>query len=357
MPEKIPRPSLPQIIDRIQSDIEYHLEDANARAEESLLNCLAQANAGVFHGLYGYADYLAKQLHPLTADINWLERWATSLEAERLAATKATGTLLVAGSGTVQAGTQLQHINSKQRYKVSQTITDDPTLLCEIIALEAGKEGNIKSGEVLDFISAIEGIATTGTIQSLGGGADQESIEVWRNRVAKKFAERSKIGDDDDYAQWAKDSHPAITDAWVYQREYGLGSIVIRCIAGNSLNIIPDNQTLETAQANLDKKRNSGATVFLLAATPKIINITLSDITDMGIQDGIEKELKLLFQHKQQQSALMRESEIDAAIQRYSIDYTLISPVGDQQCNDQEVFSLGEIVWLDNHSTQSGTYD
>jgi len=349
MSEYASRPSLPVLIDRIQSDIEYHLQDANARADESLLNCLSQANAGVFHGLYGYAEYLAKQLHPLTADIDWLERWATSLEAERLEATQSTGKLLVSGSGTIPLGAQLQHKASKQRYKVTHAVTDNPLILCEIIALEAGQNGNIALNSELEFMSAMEGISSSGNLQSIGGGANLETFETWRNRVAKKFAERSKIGDDDDYAQWTKDSHPAITDAWVYQREMGLGSVVIRCIAGNSLSIIPDNETLKKAQITLDKKRNSGATVYLLAATPKIVNITISDITDDVLKVGITKELQLLFRHKRQQSARMRESEIDAAIQRYSIDYTLITPVGDQQCGDKEVFSLGEIQWLDKN--------
>ncbi len=337
------RPTLPQLRDRIQADIEYHLPGANARAEESLLNTLSEANAGAFHGLYGYVEYLANQLLPDTADLEWLARWAIMLEVPRQAATKARGGAHAIGTGAIEAGTQLVDPKTHRLYQVSSTVTgSNPLIVVE--ALQAGVVGNAPIHTVLQFQTPVQGFRAEVTSLPLEGGADQESIDNWRNRVARKLAERSKIGDRDDYAQWARDAHPGIKDAWVYPHEMGIGTVVIRAI-GVSPNIIPDNATLAAAQVELDKRRNAGATVFLIAATPYTVPIEISGITDPQMQAGITRELELLFRVKQQQSATLRESEIDAAIQRYTLNYTLIQPRQDLQCAPHEVFMLGVIRW------------
>ncbi len=338
------RPTLPELRERIQADYDYHLPGASARAPESMLNTLAEAEAGAFHGLYGYAEYLAKQLLPDTADLQWLARWAIMLEVPRSPATYATGSAQTVGAGVIGEGKILVEPKTSTEYLTTTAVYGQNPVI-QIKALNPGIAGNLPGGTTLQARNPISGIQPDITVISLSGGADQETVDSWRKRVSKKLAERSKIGDKDDYSLWAISSHAGITGAWVFPGEMGIGTIVIRCI-GPSPNIIPDNTVFAEAQAEIDSLRNAGATVFLIAATPKTINIQLSGISDEDTKAAIMRGLKQLFVVKQQQSALLRESEIDAVIQRHTIDYTLISPVTDTQCTDKEVLILGDVEWL-----------
>ena len=70
------RPDLPTLIERAIADIESRLTGADARLRRSNLNVLARVHSGAAHGLYGYLDWLAKQILPDSADAEFLERHA-----------------------------------------------------------------------------------------------------------------------------------------------------------------------------------------------------------------------------------------------------------------------------------------
>ena len=329
-------------------DMEYHLDGANARAEESLLNTLAQANAGAFHGLYGYAEYLAKQQLPDTADVEWLTRWAVMLDVPRLEATTATGYATATGDGLLPANTVLIDPLTRLTYKIAADrviSATGTTNSVPITAMIAGYSSNLAVGTLLQLQSPVQGIAAQLTITSLGGGAEQESIESWRSRVSRKLSERARIGDEDDYAYWAESAHPAIYQAWVYPNEGGLGSVVIRCM-GAGVDPLLDEQVLAQASQSLDRIRNVGAHVTVVNVDLKTVTIILAVPDSDPLKLAIRTELEQLFLERRKQSALLREVEIDAAILKHTTNYTLISPKMDMQCTETEVLALEGITWL-----------
>ena len=59
------RPSLTNIVDRIENDIITRLPDVGTLLRRSMLKILARVTAGSIHLVYGYLNFLAEQLFSL----------------------------------------------------------------------------------------------------------------------------------------------------------------------------------------------------------------------------------------------------------------------------------------------------
>ena len=103
------RPALTTLIDRAEADIETRLPGADARLRRSNLNVLARVHSGAAHGLYGYLDWISRQVIYDTAEAEILERWASIWGITRKPAAPAVGAVSLTGTNgtTVMAGTVL----------------------------------------------------------------------------------------------------------------------------------------------------------------------------------------------------------------------------------------------------------
>lgn len=252
-------PTLPDIYGRICTDIELYLPGAAARAPESLLSTLAAAEAGAVHEVYGFLQWIVRQILPDTADEEVLVRWGNLLNVTRLA---------------------------------------------------------------------------------------NEPLENFRSRVVLALQERSRIGDSDDYVRWTLASYADITHAWVVTGgTIPLGDIHIYCVTGNLPSPIPSPELLASATTALDRIRNVGCRVYLMPPTAQTVSIRIAGVPDSVTRAEIEAELARLFARKFYSQALLLEAEIDAAIQRYTLNYTLY-PVGNVQAGSNELITLGGVTWL-----------
>ena len=71
------RPPLDLLIARSAASMQSRLPGTDAVLRRSLSGIVARMSAGTEHGLYGYLDWLARQLMPDTAEEEHLERWAS----------------------------------------------------------------------------------------------------------------------------------------------------------------------------------------------------------------------------------------------------------------------------------------
>lgn len=70
------RPTLNQIIDRIEKDMEWRLNSRSSLLKVAFLRVLAHVFAGAIHIAYGFLALIVKQLLPDTATGEWLNRHA-----------------------------------------------------------------------------------------------------------------------------------------------------------------------------------------------------------------------------------------------------------------------------------------
>ncbi|ECK7279390.1 baseplate J/gp47 family protein, partial [Salmonella enterica subsp. enterica serovar Anatum] len=201
------RPELPQLIATIRSDLLTRFQqDVVLRRMDAEVYSRVQAAA--VHTLYGYIDYLARNMLPDMCDEDWLYRHARIKRCPRKNAVSAKGFARwdgIAGTPEIPAGTQIQR-DDQVTFTTLQTVKASGGLLrVPVIADVAGTAGNTDDGTALRLGTPITGIPSTGYADTLTGGADTEELETWRARVMERYYWIPQGGADPDYVIWAKE--------------------------------------------------------------------------------------------------------------------------------------------------------
>lgn len=298
------RPSLPDLIDRIAADIETQLPGVDARLRRSNLNVLARAEAGVAHSLYGYLDWLARQLMPDTAEVDYLERWSIIWGVTRLAATYATGAIAVTGvNGTVIPNGTFWTRSDAQRYASTADATiSGGAATIPVIAETAGAAANTDANTTLTVSSPIAGLNASATVEAdgLADGLDQEDDDALRARLVARIQQPPMGGAAYDYEAWAKQV-AGVTRVWVYPLYLGLGTVGVFFVCDDLDPIIPDADKVAEVQTCLDLVRPVTADVTVMApiAYPVDFEVVLSpntaatrsavtaSLTDYLFRDGV----------------------------------------------------------------------
>lgn len=339
-------PSLSQIRDRMNADLDYRLPAAQSRPAKSVLGVLTTVMSAAISSLYGFGQWITEQLDPMTCSESWLIIWGERLSIPRKSATFAQGKIQFSATTAViiPAGTRLRHQLSGNIYTTDQTILNADDLV-GITAATSGDIGNLAINSLLSLETPISGASMSVTvIVEIAGGSDKEAVSDWRNRVAAKLQERQEVGDADDYRRWATAAHPAIISAVVHGNYPSLGTISIRCL-GDQQSPILDAATLSVAQKSMDSLRNVGCRVQLLPALIKPINIRIANVEEDS-QSAIETEIRGLFELRVKFGAALWPEEIERLIALYTDQYSLLAPVAVSIADKHTILVMGDIEWL-----------
>ncbi|EQB31975.1 baseplate J/gp47 family protein, partial [Sphingobium ummariense] len=159
------RPTLSQIIARIQGDITARLPGADSRMRRNVLDVLARAYGGAVHGAYGMLDDLSRFL-PDVADGDRLVRWASIFGLTRKAAVAGQGSVILFGSNGVTApiGTVLVRSDGARYVTTAAATITGGSAVAPVTAEGAGDASAMDAGQSLTFLSPIAGIAAIATV-------------------------------------------------------------------------------------------------------------------------------------------------------------------------------------------------
>jgi len=337
-------PSLKEIRQRMNADLDYRLPAAQARPAKSVLGVLTTVISGAMSSLYEFGQWMMQQLDPMTCSTHWLSIWAERLQVPRKAATLATGEVVfIGGAQGIPAGTRLRDPESG-----TMIVTDHDGVSGERIAATAataGYQGNLSNDVSLLLESPIAGVQMgVSIVLEFTGGADEESINAWRLRVTERLAERQKVGDADDYERWAKAAHPHIVDARAFGNYPALGVITIR-VLGQAKKPILSDQVLAEAQARVDRTKNQGCTVILAPVLSEVVNIRIADV-EQDTQPAIAAEIDALLMSRTQFGGQLWPEEIERIVLLYTDQFTLLSPVAKITASEHQILRLGSLQWL-----------
>lgn len=260
------RPALPELIGRIDNDLVSRLPGAQAVLASRLTRILATGEAGVAHGLYGYLQWLEKQLFPETCDDDLLH--LHSVGVPRRQASTASGPLIFIGTNgsVIDAGTLVQ-VDGLEYSTVQDATLVAGTVTVEIEALAVGVAGSQAAGVQMTLVSPVVGVSATATVGADGitGGADIEKFDNWRDRIMRRRARIPRGGAEGDWAEWALQV-PGVTRAWEEPMGMGPGSVVVRIMADDAADGPgPSLQLLQDAFAYIANQRNVTAHVYVIA--------------------------------------------------------------------------------------------
>jgi uncharacterized phage protein gp47/JayE len=307
------RETLPQLIERAQTDIEVNLKGANARLPQSNLDALANMSAGMADEQLEGIDYYSRQIHVTTATGVWLERHGSEWGIFYKSTTSASGelTVTVAPNTTVPAGSLLQ---TDARWQVRTTQAGSSvaggTIDIPATAVAAGPAGNLAAGTRLDTVNPIGGV--TGAVVAapgFAGGTPNEGIEAFRRRILDRIQQPPQGGAGYDYRNWML-AFPGCTRAWVRPKEQGIGTVVCRFVMDDTYpNGIPPPAEVARMTQWLDARRPVTAEVFVYAPVPLPIDVTVRDLfpNTIAVQEAAADEIT---------DMLMREGEPGAIVHR-----------------------------------------
>lgn len=214
------RPTLTEIRDEIHADIDAGLPGADSRLRRSVLEVIARMLAWSVHALYGFIDFVSRQLFPDLAERAFLERWASLWALTRQAATFATGSVTFTGTNgsTIPIGAVLRRADGTEYATTAGGTIASGTATVAVSASVSGLAGNAATAVSLTVVSPPAGINATAAVAAPGiaGGTDQETDALLRARILSRMQTPPHGGSAADYVRWAKEV-AGVTRAWVIQ--------------------------------------------------------------------------------------------------------------------------------------------
>lgn len=299
------RPTLTEVIDRVIADIGSRVTGVDgAVLRRSLLGIIGRAEAGSVHLLYGYIDWVARQVIPDTAEAEYLERWAAIWGINRKTATFASGPVTFTGTNgsLLPDGTIVQRQDGVQFATQGDQTIASGTATATVLALEAGDTGNTAAAVTVQLLSPISGVQSSATVAAGGieAGDDVETDARLLERLLQRIQSPPQGGSASDYQLWALQV-PGVTRVWVAPFVMGLGTVGVQFVTDDDPGgIIPDAGKVAEVQDHIDLLRPVTADVYVTAPiadtlamsvkltpnTPAVQAAVLAELTDLITRDA-----------------------------------------------------------------------
>jgi uncharacterized phage protein gp47/JayE len=339
-------PNLPTLVSRTAADL------ASDALRKSDAQVLARALSGAAFGLYGYIDWVAKQILPDTADESTLERQALlRLETPRIPATAATGSAsFQAAAGAVLDANQILQASDGRQYRVAAAVTTTAgSNVATLDAVQGGTLGNADAGLLLTLVQPVVGVAETFTVLAPGvtGGTNRESLESLRSRVIRSYKVIPHGGDADDYVTWALEC-AGVTRAWTVKNYMGPGTVGVFFVRDGDAVIIPDANEIAVVQTYLQTKAPVTAEVYALAPVLKAVNYVIHLTPDTtAVRQAVAAQLADLHAREAGLGSTLLISHIREAVSgaQGETDNVVVAPTADVNANANQLLTVGNITW------------
>lgn len=345
------RPDLPNLISTIRSDLLTRFEtDVVLRRLDA--EVYGRVMAAAVHTLYGYLEYLAKNMLPDQADEAWLVRHGNLKQVPRKQPTTAAGYARwdsVVSPVTLPAGTEIQ-TDAQVEYVTTAdaTVGAEGVLRAPVEAVEPGTGGNLDDGSALRLLTPVNGLSSTGYAESVQGGTDLEGLEDWRARIMARWYYMPQGGADADYKIWATDV-AGVSRAWVYRNYSGRGTVGVMVANSDPDNPVPDETIVAAVeQYILPLAPVAGSGLFIFPPTARAIDLQIALAKDTAaIRAAVTREIKSMLLRDGEPGATVYLSRISEAVSLAAgeVAHRIETPEKDITLGTYEIPVLGAVTW------------
>lgn len=338
------RPSLQEIIERIEADARSRLDDEELRRSD--LAVFIRVLAGASHALYSAIEFGRKQLFSDSAEISYLERIGSIYGIVRKQSVQATGKVqFIYASSVVDVplGTIVQ-VDDAHQYVT--TSSPNSSGIADVMAVLGGEEYNQSVSTELTLPTPVAGVTGATVYEAITGGEDAETDEALRERVLARTQNPPRQGTKEDYVAWALEVE-GVGYAWCSPKEMGEGTVTVRILDtdGN----IPTQDLIDAVQEHIKSKNDVLATIYVVAPIEQAVNFTIELTPDiLSLHDLVKSAIKEVFTEEAVPGGTIYLSHINAAISAISSeeDHKIITPDEDLVAeSNAHLLRLGEITW------------
>lgn len=348
------RPTLSELITRIEADYVSRLTGGGSLLRRSFVKVLARVHAGAMHLLYGFGDFISRQIIPDTASAEYLARWANIWGVVRIAATYSTFSVEFTGGDGIEipSGTELARSDGTLYTTTDAGTIASGTATIVVTANVSGADSAVDGGEEFSLSSPIAGIDSTATVvaddELINNGEDQEDDEALLERLLVRIQSPPHGGNENDYIQWAKEV-AGVTRAWCYPLYLGAGTVGLTFVRDDdSGSIIPSAGEVTEVQDYIDDLRpvTADLTVFAPVAVP--LNFTISGISSPTVRTAVEAELEDLIRREAEPAGTLLLSHIEQTISNTpgETDHVMTVPAADVTTTTGQLTTMGTVTWL-----------
>lgn len=344
------RPPLPDLITQIRNDI-YSRFQGDAVLRRANAEVYSRATAAAVNSLYGYLDYLARNLLPDLADEAWLYRHGNLKKCPRKEPVASAGWVRWDGVDdglSIKAGVEIQR-DDQVTFTASTTTKSAGGIMRVPVTCEtAGSAGNTDDGTGMMLVSPVSGLPSRGVADTIKGGADLEDKEQWRARIIDRWYYTPQSGADPDYVEWAE-SVPGITRAWTLRNWMGPGTVGVLCATDDDTDPLPSEQQIQSVYDYITPKSPvAGSSLFVFGPEVKTIDFQiLVNPDNADTRAAVKSEVKAWLKRDGQPEATLEMSRLDEAISAANGEYNhkRIFPDADIVLGDIELPVAGIFTW------------
>ena len=203
---------------------------------------------------------------------NYLDAKCEEYGISRKQGTKAVGEVIFTGeNGTLISNGTVLFVDDLYFVVLNDaTITENQTELV-VEALEVGKQYNLLANTKLTLTEPINGVNDIYVKSNFENGTDIESDEDLRERFFTTIKKSYTSGNVAHYEMWTLEVD-GTGACKVYPLKNGNGTVEI--VITNSDMLGASSELIESVKANIEEKRPIGASVTVVSATEKAINVS-----------------------------------------------------------------------------------
>lgn len=275
-------PTFKQILARVRADFGGFSDGVTP--VESVEYVLANIQAKLSKGLYGYLTYLLKQAFYDTAEDSYFWHWFSVFGLEQKQASFWRGTVTFTGTDAIviPAATVVQR-GDGTLYTVDADVTiAGGTATAALTAEVAAAVGDNADGQPLALGTPIVGVDSDCVVASTTqAGSDIELIDQAKIRLALELQSPPSGGGPGDYVRWAL-ATPGVTRAWEFKNLVGPNTVSVAFVRdgdGDGSAIIPDSGERSTVASYLEAHAPITVTTYVIPLSAVPLDITLASLT------------------------------------------------------------------------------
>ena len=361
------RPSLTEIINRIENDFVVKVNDQQTFLRRSVFKIFSKVYGGSNHLLYDFIEFVKDQIFISSADEENLEKHGAEYGIFRLNGEKATGTVIATGTNgiTIDADTELQSATGNKYRTLTAGTISLGTANLNIEAKDVGTDYNEVAGVILTFVSPISGVNSTVTVDSSGieGGVDADTVEQYRTKILNRKRFPPHGGIETDYELWCLQYSGNITRAWTITEYQGIGTIGLAFVKDNDVTSIFPSEAERLAVrsyivSHLDPSIGKYVGIpitaepgfFMIDLSPYSVNMTIQiDPNTSSVRTAVTAKIEELIKQEGAPGGTIALSKFYEAITSAAGEEKsrIIFPEDDVAVSTQQLHVAGTITFQD----------
>ncbi len=263
------------------------------KREGSFLNNMASPLSYELAKFYIEQQDLVNMAFVKNGYFNYLDAKCEEYGISRKQGTKAAGEVIFTGeNGTLISNGTILVADDLYFVVLNDTTIAENQAELVVEALEVGKQYNLSANTKLTATESINGVNDIYVKSNFENGTDVESDEDLRERFFTTIKKSYTSGNVSHYEMWTLEVN-GTGACKVYPLKNGNGTVEI--VITNSDMLGASSELIESVKANIEEKRPIGASVTVVSATEKAINVSATVRLSRGYS---QSEVETLFKDK-----------------------------------------------------------